>query len=95
MDHAIAIVTGFLLGLFGLIVAAITVIEQFARNILASVGIVGELQTALLVILLAGLIVGAFRMFGGIFAVLISAILIMMLAHAVFATTGLPATTHF
>ncbi|GBQ79613.1 hypothetical protein AA13595_0078 [Gluconacetobacter johannae DSM 13595] len=91
MDHAIAIITGFLLGLFGLIVSAIAVIEQFVRTILASVGIVGELQTALLVILLAGLIVGAFRMFGGIFAVLICTILILMLAHAVFATTFLPA----
>ncbi|MBB2202346.1 hypothetical protein [Gluconacetobacter tumulisoli] len=90
MDHAIAIVTGFLLGLFGLIVSAIAVIEHFARQILASVGIVGELQTALLVILLAALIVGAFRMFGGVFAVLISAILILLLVHALFATTGLP-----
>ncbi|ACI52500.1 conserved hypothetical protein [Gluconacetobacter diazotrophicus PA1 5] len=90
MDRAIALVTGIALGLFGLIVTAIATIEHMARQILASMGIVGELQTALLVILLVGMIVAAFRVFGGAFSVLISLVLILILLHALLATAGVP-----
>jgi hypothetical protein len=90
MNQAIALVTSLLLGLFGVIVAAIAMIEHVARQILASMGIHGELQTALLVILLVGLIIGAFRVFGGAFSILICVVLILILLHALLATAGVP-----
>ena len=90
MDGAIAVVTGLLVGLFGLILAAVAAIENLAREILASVGIRGELQTALLIILLVSLAIGAFRLFGGVFAVLIGVVLTLILLHALLVTAGVP-----
>ncbi|MBB2203860.1 hypothetical protein [Gluconacetobacter takamatsuzukensis] len=90
MEGVIAAVTGLLLGLFGLIVAAVAAIENLARQILASVGIMGELQTALLIILLVSLAIGAFRLFGGVFAVLICLVLMLILVHALLVTVGVP-----
>lgn len=90
MEGAIAVVTGLLVGLFGLILTAVAEIENLAREILASVGIRGELQTALLIILLVSLAIGAFRLFGGVFAVLIGVVLTLILLHALLVTAGVP-----
>ncbi|MFW7269045.1 hypothetical protein ACMAUO_13885 [Gluconacetobacter sp. Hr-1-5] len=90
MEGAIAVVTGLLVGLFGLILTAVAAIENLAREILASVGIRGELQTALLIILLVGLAISAFRLFGGVFAVLIGVVLMLILLHALLVTAGVP-----
>lgn len=90
MEGIIAVVTGLLLGLFGLILTTVAAIEHLAREVLAGMGITGELQTALLVILLASLAIGAFRLFGGVFAVLIGVVLVLILLHALLVTAGVP-----
>ncbi|WP_342629960.1 hypothetical protein AAC691_10165 [Nguyenibacter vanlangensis] len=90
MDRLIALITSLLLGLFGLIVTAIAMIEHVVRQILAGMGILGELQTALLVILLVALIVGAFRVFGGVFSILIGTVLVLILLHALLGVAGVP-----
>ena len=82
MEHALNLVLGLAVGLFDLIVAAIATIEGFCRHLLAGIGITGELQTVLLVILAVLLIVTAFRLFGRLFAVLIAIVLLLMLLHA-------------
>lgn len=83
MDHALNLVLGLLLELVHLVVAAIAVIEGFARHLLAAVGIGGELQTILLVVLLVLLIVAAFRVFGGVLGLLLAIVLLILLLHAV------------
>ncbi|GBR00903.1 hypothetical protein GLI01_16170 [Gluconacetobacter liquefaciens] len=90
MERAIAIVTGLLVGLFSLILTAVAAIENLAREILASGGIRGEFQTALLIVLLVTLAIGAFRLFGGVFAVLIGVVLMLILLHALLVTAGVP-----
>ncbi|GAA4501554.1 hypothetical protein HLH36_11110 [Gluconacetobacter aggeris] len=90
MEGVIAVVTGLLLSLFGLILTAVAAIENLARQVLAGMGIRGELQTALLIILLVSLAIGAFRLFGGVFAVLIGLVLMLILLHALLVTAGVP-----
>ncbi|NPD67332.1 hypothetical protein HN018_07055 [Lichenicola cladoniae] len=82
MEHAMNLVLGLLLGLFNLVAAAIGVIEGFARRLLADIGIGGELQTIILIVLLVLLIVAAIRVFGRLFGVLIAVFLLLLLFHA-------------
>jgi hypothetical protein len=82
MEHFLGLLLGAIAWLFGLIAAAIGVIEGLARHALASLGVTGELQTAVLLILLVLLIVAAFRVFGRLFAVLIALVLLVVLLHA-------------
>ncbi|WP_419728724.1 hypothetical protein [Lichenicola sp.] len=93
MQQALNLILGLAVGLFNLIVAAIAAIEGFCRHVLTGVGITGELQTVLLVILAVLLIVAAFRVFGRLFAVLIALVLLLMLLHALVAG-GHPAGLH-
>jgi len=88
MDHLIALLTGLLVGLLGLIVAIMATIEHAARVLLMHLGIGGDLQTGLLAILLLCLIVLAFRWFGWIFGVLIGLLLLLYLAHSLFLPSG-------
>mgnify|MGYP003365548478 CR=1 FL=1 len=64
---------GLILGLLGVVVAGVAIIEVMARSVLGSLGIQGQVQTVLLFLLLGGLILGAFRVFGKLFAVLLGA----------------------
>ena len=84
MDHALNLVTGLLVWLFGLVVSAIVVIENAARHVLGGIGITGELQTVLLVVLAVLLTVAAFRLFGRLFAILLAVVLLLLLLHALF-----------
>ena len=91
MQHAIDVVLGLLVGLFALVVAAIAVIEHYARQALGAIGITGPPQTVILVLLLVALVIAAFRLFGRVFAVLIALALLLVLVHALLG--GQPATS--
>jgi hypothetical protein len=82
MDEVSAFLTAILIALFGLIVAAIAMVEHGARVALSTVGIHGQVQTALLALLLLALIVLAFRCFGHVFGLLVAVILVLVLLHA-------------
>ncbi|GAN53573.1 hypothetical protein [Tanticharoenia sakaeratensis] len=83
MEHIEAFLISLIAGLFSLILAAIVAIEHAARGVLAGVGITGSVQTALLALLLLGLIIVALRLFGRLFGALIAIVLLIVLAHAV------------
>jgi len=85
VEHLVGLVIGVIVGLFSLLVAAIAAIEHAARVALGEVGVTGEIQTALLALLLLGLIVVSLRLFGRLFGVLIGVVLVLALLHAVIA----------
>lgn len=86
MHQFLTLLVGAIVWLFGLVTAAIGVIEGAAREALAAIGITGQLQNALLLILLLLLIVAAFRLFGRLFAILIALALLILLLHALLGT---------
>ncbi len=85
MNHALNLVLGLLIQLFGLVVAAIAFIEGGARHLLSQVGITGPLQGALLVVLGVLLVLAALRVFGRLFAVLLLIVLVLLLLHGLIA----------
>jgi len=72
----------FILMLLGFIVAAVAFVEVSARAVLSSIGVHGQFQTVLLFCLLCTLIVLAFRIFGRLLAVLLTAAIVVYLLHA-------------
>lgn len=82
MQSILDTLIGFILMLMGLIVAAISFVEVIARNALNSVGIHGTIQTIVLLLLFVALVVGAFRVFGRLLAVLLLAAFIVYGVHA-------------
>ncbi len=86
MHQFLTLLVGAIVWLFGLVTAAIGVIEGAARQALTAIGITGELQSALLLVLLLLLIVAAFRLFGRLFAILIGLVLLILLLHALLGT---------
>ncbi|KXV79876.1 hypothetical protein AD936_00475, partial [Gluconobacter japonicus] len=82
MQSILDALVGFILMLMGLIVAAISFVEVIARNALNSVGIHGTIQTIVLLLLFVALVVGAFRVFGRLLAVLLLAAFIVYGVHA-------------
>jgi hypothetical protein len=83
MDHAIALVRSGIVGLFGLIVTALSAIEHALRSALAQAGIGGQAQSVVLVTVAVVLIVLAFRLFAQVFAVLIAVFLVLLLLNGV------------
>ena len=81
MDGALATVSGLIVGLLGLILSAIGGIEHALRTALGRVGVVGDAQSVVLVVVLVALAVLALRLFGRVFAVLIVSFLALRLLH--------------
>ncbi len=81
MQHAIDLVLSLILGLFHLIVLGIAAVEAVLRDLLAPMGIGAQGQTVVLVAAAVLLIVGAIRLFGGIFAILITIMLVLLMLH--------------
>ena len=88
MQHATDVVTGLILTLFDLIVAGIAAIEGALRHVLIQMGIGHEAQTLVLLALAVVLIVAAIRVFGGIFAILISVVLVLLILDVLFPGLG-------
>lgn len=81
MDRAINFLLALILGLFGLIIAAIATIEDFLRRLLTEAGISGEVQGIVLIVTAVLLILAALRLFGGVLGVLITIVLILLVVH--------------
>ena len=81
MDQAINFLLALILGLFGLIVTAIATTEGFLRGLLTEAGIGGQVQSIVLVVTAILLMLAALRLFGGIFGLLITLVLILLVAH--------------
>ena len=81
MTEALHVVLSLIAGLFGLVVTAIATVEDALRSLLTQMRVTGQLQTAVLAIVVLLLVVGAFRLFGRLFAVLILVFLLLLLLH--------------
>jgi hypothetical protein len=81
VDQAINFLLALILGLFGLIVTAIATTEGFLRDLLTEAGIGGQVRTIVLVVTAILLMLAALRLFGGVFGVLITLVLILLVVH--------------
>lgn len=91
MQHAIDVVIALIAGLFGLIVAGIAAVERILRDALAPMGLGAEGQKIVLLVVAIAMIIGAVRLFGGIFAILISLVLILLILHILLPGLGVHA----
>ncbi len=81
MQHAIDLILGLVMTLFHLIIAAIAVIESVLREVLAPMGLGHGAENAILLVFAVLLIVAAIRLFGGLFALLLTIVLVLMVLH--------------
>ncbi|WP_428376947.1 hypothetical protein [Lichenicoccus sp.] len=81
MQHAIDLILGLALTLFHLIITAIAVIESVLRDVLAPMGLSHGAENAILLVFAVLLIVAAIRIFGGLFALLLTIVLVLMVLH--------------
>ncbi len=78
MQQAIDLVLSVIFGLFHLIVLGIASVERVLRDTLAPMGIGTDGQNIVLVLVALALIVGAIRLFGSVFAILITIVLALL-----------------
>ena len=88
MQHAIDLLLSLIAGLFGLVVAGIGAIEHVLREALVPLGIGTEGQNIILLLVAVALIIGAIRLFGGIFAILITIVLVLLMLHILLPALG-------
>ena len=93
MNEAISSLLTIILGLFGLIVTGIAAIEDFLRGLLTNAGISGQTQTIMLIATAVLLILAALRLFGSIFGVLITIVLILLIVHILVPGMHVPTPT--
>lgn len=88
MQHAIDLTVGLILGLFHVIVTAIASIEGILRATLIPLGIGPAGQNIVLLVVALALIVGAIRFFGGIFTILVTVVLVLLMLHVLMPALG-------
>ena len=79
MTQALNVVQSFILGLFSLIMAAVAAVQDFLRGLMTQLGIPGNLQKIVLIVVAVLLLVAAVRVFGRVFGVLIAIFLVLFL----------------
>ena len=87
--HVASTLLQLLIQLGDLIVAGIVTIELWLRAQLAQFGLPPNIQTAILVVLAALLIIGALRLFGGLIRIAVVLVLILIAIHIL-----MPLTQH-
>jgi hypothetical protein len=94
MTSAIDFVLTLILRLVAAVMAVIGVIEVALRRMLVDAGINGQLQSAVLIVVAILLIIGAIRLLGGVFGLLITALLILMIVNLLMPGLHIPTTAH-
>ena len=89
MQNATGQVIALILGLFHIIVVGIASIEGILRATLVPMGIGVEGQNIVLLLAALMLIIGAIRFFGGIFAILITILLVLLALHVLMPAFGM------
>lgn len=92
MQHVIDLILSLIAGLLGLIIAGIGAIEHVLRQALIPMGIGRQGQNAILLVVAIALIIAAIRLFGGLFAILISVVLVLLVLHILLPHFGGTAT---
>jgi hypothetical protein len=94
MNAAIDFVLTLILRLVAAVMAIITVIEVSLRRLLVDAGINGELQSAVLIVVAILLIIGALRLLGGVFGLLITILLLLLIVNLLMPGLHIPTTVH-
>lgn len=81
--HVIKSLLQLLIQVGNLIVAGIVIIEVWMRDRLTVIGLSHNIQTVILVVLAAVLIIGALRLFGGLIRAAVYLVLILIAIHLV------------
>jgi hypothetical protein len=94
MTPAIDFVLTLILRLIAAVMAVIGVIEVALRRMLVSTGINGELQSAILIIAAILLIIAALRLLGGVFGLLITVLLVLLIVNLLMPGLHIPTVAH-
>jgi hypothetical protein len=94
MNSAIDFVLTLILRLVAAVMAVIGVIEVALRRLLVDAGINGELQSAILIVVAIMLIIGALRLLGGVFGLLITVLLVLLIVSLLMPGLHIPTTAH-
>ncbi|MHB1303810.1 MAG: hypothetical protein ACYCZB_10100 [Acidiphilium sp.] len=81
MTHAIDVIVSVILALVALVMEFVAYVDGLLARLMTSGGIPADLQTILLVVVAAVLIVAAIRVFGRILAALIVILLVLLLVN--------------
>jgi hypothetical protein len=91
---AIDFVLTLLTRLVAAVLTVIGVVEAFCRRLLVDAGVTGQLQAAILVIVAVLLILAALRLLGGVFGLLITVLLILLVIHVLMPGLQIPTQVH-
>jgi hypothetical protein len=94
MDSAINFVLTLILRLVGVVMTVITVIENALRHLLEQAGIHGQTQSAVLVVAAILIIIAALRLLGGVFGLLITVLLVLMILNLLMPGFHVPMNAH-
>ena len=81
MDDAMNFIVTLILGLVGLVMEAVIVVEDALRDAMTSARIDPEVQSVVLIAVAVLVILAAYRLFGGLFGILITAFLLLLIIH--------------
>ncbi len=94
MTSAIDFVLTLILRLVAAVMTVIGVIEAALRRLLVQAGINGELQSAILIVVAILLIIAAVRLLGGVFGLLITILLVLLIVNLLMPGLHIPTTVH-
>lgn len=94
MHSAVNFVLTLILRLVAIVLAVLSAIETGLRHVLASAGIHGELQAGILILAAFVFIIAALRLLGGVFGVLITIFLLLLILNILMPGFHLPASSH-
>ena len=82
VEYWLRMIVGFFVGIFG-------VIEQALRQLLTAIGIPGDVQSIVILVVMVLFIVAVLRFFGGFFRILLVLFLILLVLHILVPNLGL------
>jgi len=91
MQQAINAIITLIVGLFHIVIVAIAAAETVLRESLAPLGLDTASQNVVLIVTALFMIIAAIRFFGGIFAILCTAVLVLLMLHTLLPALGMHA----
>jgi hypothetical protein len=88
MSHAIDLVVSAILTLAGLVMAVVGAIDGFLVTMMSAAGLPPLLQLLILIAVAVWVVVMALRLLGGVFAVLLLILFVLLLVHWVMPGSG-------
>ncbi len=89
VDQALDTLTGWFRALLGAFMAIFGVIEGFLRELLVQIGVPGRLHGTIILLVAVLFIVAVVRLFGGLFRILLTVFLILLIVHVLAPILGI------